>query len=531
MLAAHGGEVHGDTLGLVLELPRGRDGLDLSVEVDTLLAVEVLGTTERATRAGEGEHGEGDGDGEVDTNLAGINLVLELAGGSTRASEDGSTVAPRIGVGHGNGIIEGLGLEADEDRSEDLLLVASHVGLDVGDNGGVNPVATLIASRGGRVAAVDEDGGTLLLSRVDDVEDALVGLARDDGAEVGGGEVAGAALELAGTLSELREPSLGLTDEDSGGESHAALTGSTEGSTSELVEGGLLVGVRHDSAMVLGSHVGLDTLVGLGSAGVDVLTGSVGADEGDTADARLVADVVDAVVGTVDHVEHTVGETSLLGEAGQNEGSRRSLLRGLEDHGVTNSGGNGEHPEGNHGGEVERADTTHDAKGLAVGVGVNVLGELLKSLTLEIAGETACVLDDLETTENGTLGIGDDLAVFSNDCINQLLLVIANKLLELEHVALTNAHGSVAPGRESSGSSISGSLHFLLSGLGNLSNHLVRGGVHDINPLVGLGLNKLTVDEERKASHGRHGAKLLSEHATSTGHVQRILGTDKRGHF
>lgn len=76
----HGGEVHGDALGVVVELPRGGDGLDLRVELHALLAVEVLRAAERAARAREGEHGEGHGDGEVDADLASVDLVLELAG-------------------------------------------------------------------------------------------------------------------------------------------------------------------------------------------------------------------------------------------------------------------------------------------------------------------------------------------------------------------------------------------------------------------------------------------------------------------
>ena len=77
----------------------------------------------------------GYGNGHVDTNLTGFNLVLEAAGGGTRACEDGSAVAVLIGVDHVNSLVDGLDVQADENRTEDLLGVALHVRLDVGDDG------------------------------------------------------------------------------------------------------------------------------------------------------------------------------------------------------------------------------------------------------------------------------------------------------------------------------------------------------------------------------------------------------------
>jgi hypothetical protein len=75
-----------------------------------------------------------DGNGDVDTNLTGLDLVLEAAGCSTRACEDGGAVAVLVGVDHVNGLVDGLDVQADENRAEDLLGVALHVWLDVGDD-------------------------------------------------------------------------------------------------------------------------------------------------------------------------------------------------------------------------------------------------------------------------------------------------------------------------------------------------------------------------------------------------------------
>jgi hypothetical protein len=64
--------------------------------------------------------------------------VLEAAGGSAGACEDGSTVTVLVGVDHLNCLIDGLDVETDKNGTEDFLSVALHVGLHVGDDGRAN---------------------------------------------------------------------------------------------------------------------------------------------------------------------------------------------------------------------------------------------------------------------------------------------------------------------------------------------------------------------------------------------------------
>lgn len=124
----------------ILGLPQASHGLLLGIELQTGLAVEGAGTATGDTFlvTGEGEHGQWHRDGNVDTELAGLDVLLEARGGGAGAGEDGGAVAVLVGVDHVDGVVEGLDVQADEDGSEDLLLVALHVGGDVGDNGGAN---------------------------------------------------------------------------------------------------------------------------------------------------------------------------------------------------------------------------------------------------------------------------------------------------------------------------------------------------------------------------------------------------------
>ena len=124
----------------IIRLPEASHSLLLGVELHTGLAVESVGsaTGDGLLVASEREHGEGDGDGNVDSNLAGLDLLLEAGRGCARACEDGGAVAVFVGVDEGDGVVEGGDVEADEDGAEDFLLVAGHLGGYVCDDSGAD---------------------------------------------------------------------------------------------------------------------------------------------------------------------------------------------------------------------------------------------------------------------------------------------------------------------------------------------------------------------------------------------------------
>ena len=130
---------------LCLFLPSGGDGLPLGVELDCTLAVEVAHSSEGAFASSEGEHRQRHRDGQVDTNLSGIDLVLELASGVTILGEDGSTVTVLVAVDQVDGLLQGVGSHDDHHGSEDLLVVHVHAWGHVVDHSGAHEVALLIA--------------------------------------------------------------------------------------------------------------------------------------------------------------------------------------------------------------------------------------------------------------------------------------------------------------------------------------------------------------------------------------------------
>ena len=123
-------------LDSVLRSPEARHGLLLGIKVQTGLTIEGVGTTTGNTLliTGEGEHGQWHWDGHIDTNLTGLEILLESGRSGARSSEDGGTIAILVGVDQVDGVVKSLHLQTDEYRTEDLFLVASHVWLDTCDD-------------------------------------------------------------------------------------------------------------------------------------------------------------------------------------------------------------------------------------------------------------------------------------------------------------------------------------------------------------------------------------------------------------
>lgn len=124
----------------ILAAPETRDGLLLRIELQPGLAVEGAGPAPGDTLLvpGEGKHGQRHGDGDVDPDLTGLEILLEARGAGTGTGEDGRSVAVWVLVDHVDGVVQGVDIQADQYGSEDLLLVAGHVGGDIGDDGGSN---------------------------------------------------------------------------------------------------------------------------------------------------------------------------------------------------------------------------------------------------------------------------------------------------------------------------------------------------------------------------------------------------------
>lgn len=114
----------------------------------------------------------------------------------------------------------------------------------------------------------------------------------------------------------------------------------------------ILVAVREHGGVVFGAQVSLHAFAVCGAARVDVFACFVAADEGDGLDAGLVDDEVYGFGGPVNDVDDAWGEAGFGGELGEDHAGAGVALGGLDDDGVAGYGGDGDAPEGDHGGEV-----------------------------------------------------------------------------------------------------------------------------------------------------------------------------------
>lgn len=282
-------------LRLLVVFPLGRDGLDLRVEVDARLSIEVDVATDRRTRAREREHGERYRDRHVDTNLADVDFVLELARGSTRGRENGGTVAIRVGVDQLNGFFQRIHRRAAQHGAEDFLCVGKVVSAHVVQHGRTDEVAVRVLFNLD-TTAVEQAFGALIDTSLDQAFRAFLGFHSDQWTHVSARLEAAVHLELLGLFHDVVDPFLGLADEDHNRKSHATLTSSAKGSASEGADGLLLVAIWEDDSVILGTEVSLHALAVGTATSVDVFAGLVAANERDSLHFRRIANEVDSIL-------------------------------------------------------------------------------------------------------------------------------------------------------------------------------------------------------------------------------------------
>lgn len=327
-----------------------------------------------------------------------------------------------------DGLIESVLSDDAQDGSEDFFLVAGVVGLNVVDDGGSNEIS-LGVGWVGVVSSIEGEGGSFLDSGVEESEDSVSQLWVTEWSQIDSLVNSGSDLEFLDLLDDLVQPFLALSDQDNSGQGHTSLSGGSECGTDDGVDGVLSVSVWQDDAVVLGSHIDLHSLEGLGSLLVDVVSGLVSSDEGDGLDIGVLGDVLGGVETSVDELEDTLGDSDFLDELGQVDGGVGDSFGRLEDEGVSESDGVREHPQWDHAGEVEWSNTSTNSQGESVGVAVNTSGDVREGFSHVDVGQSAGVLNDLESSGDVSSGIGDSFSVFLSDELSQLFHISSNSSL------------------------------------------------------------------------------------------------------
>lgn len=216
-----------------------------------------------------------------------------------------------VGVDEIDGFFECVYRQTHQHRTKDFFLVASHVLGDICNDGRTDKVAVGVLFRL-ETAAIENDFSTFLFSSANHGLDSLLCLRADDRTELGIFLETAIDVESFGSVGNIVNPALGVADKDDGGESHAALASSTESSTCNCVDSGISVAVGKHGSVVLCTQIGLDTLAVGRATGEDVFASLVAANEADGLDGGFVNHEVDGLCSTVDDVDDTRREASLL---------------------------------------------------------------------------------------------------------------------------------------------------------------------------------------------------------------------------
>ncbi len=163
--------------------------------------------------------------------------------------------------------------------------------------------------------------------------------------------------------------------------------------------------------MVLRSAHALHALTVGRAAGVDDLRHVSGAYEADSLDVRMVRDGLHDLSAALHDVEDSLGQASLERQFGEAHGNGRITLGGLEDEGVADGQGRRQHPERDHGREVERRDARYDAKRLADRVNVDARSGAFGELALQQVRHATDEFDHFQAALQVADGVSEHLAV------------------------------------------------------------------------------------------------------------------------
>ena len=247
--------------------------------------------------------------------------------------------------------------------------------------------------------------------------------------------------------------------------------------------------------MIFGTHVDLAALSMGGSSLIDVLASLVSTDERYSLNIGVFADLGNGIATTLHNIDDAIRDTRLLEQVNEELSGASNTLRGFEHVSVTECDAERVHPEGDHGREVVRSDTSHDTEWDTVRVDIDASSDALGRLTLSERGEAAGVLDDLITAENITSCISKRLAVLLGNERSELILVLLKQLLVLEHVADTCRDRRLRPGLERIFGVCHSFVELTLGREGHLSDDILCERTFHIEALGSLRVDPLAVDE------------------------------------
>lgn len=120
----------------ILASPQTGHSFRLRIEVQPTFSIEIAGSSSCHTPlvSCEGKHRKWNWYGNVDAHLARFDVLLEAGGSAAALCEDSNAIAVFVCVDELNGVIDSRDVDADQDRTENLLCVASHMWFNISND-------------------------------------------------------------------------------------------------------------------------------------------------------------------------------------------------------------------------------------------------------------------------------------------------------------------------------------------------------------------------------------------------------------
>ena len=256
---------------------------------------------------------------------------------------------------------------------------------------------------------------------------------------------------------ELLDPLFAIADGDQDAQGHAPLPCGSERCSGDGVERLLLVGVWHQDGVILGSQIRLDAFPVFARSIPDVFARGVGPDKGDGLDARVVAQKIDRLGTSVDERDDTCGDTRTGGEFDEH-GRRSGITFGrFDEERVTGPDGDRQGPQRDHGRKVEpvrrdrvvvsrawhmqdvsidapdpdpysRTDGGPYAQRAPPDIRIHIRRHL-QLVARQHLWQGAHRVYHLETSEDVPLGVCKRLALFEDDGLGEVVVVLPDESL------------------------------------------------------------------------------------------------------
>jgi hypothetical protein len=139
------------------------------------------------------------------------------------------------------------------------------------------------------------------------------------------------------------------------------------------------------------------------------------------------------------------------------------------------------------------------------GAGVDAAGDVLHRLAHQQAGDVGGVLDHLDAAPDIALGVLEGLAQLLADDLGQLVVVLLEQVLIVQHQPRALRHRHFLPGLERRLGRGHRARQLGRGGLGHFAQHFLVGRVDHRGEPGAFALHPVAVDEQGNASGKSHG--------------------------